>query len=108
MTILYPPPQIKSINLCLMGSEFQNFHTGFYGHYNNGFSLYPSTVKVKRKFQVMDVSRKLSIPNEKQLIQARRDFNSFSCKMDSFRFLFFISPLFYISSSTEKQHLISK
>lgn len=53
-----------------MGSEFQNLHTGFYGHYNNGFSLYPSTVKVKRKFQVMDVSRKLSIPNEKQLIQA--------------------------------------
>lgn len=62
----------------------------------------------KRKFQVMDVSRKLSIPNEKQLIQARRDFNSFSCKMDSFRLLFFISLLFYISSSTEKQHLISK
>lgn len=56
----------------------------------------------------MDVSRKLSIPNEKQLIQARRDFNFFSCKMDSFRLLFFISPLFYISSSTEKQHLISK
>lgn len=83
-----------------MGSEFQNLHTGFYGHYNNGFSLYPSTVKVKRKFQVMDVSRKLSIPNEKQLIQARRDFNSFSCKMDSFLFilislflLYFISPL---------------
>lgn len=42
-----------------MGSEFQNLHTGFYGHYNNGFSLYPSTVKVKRKFQVMDVSRKI-------------------------------------------------
>lgn len=80
-----------------MGSEFQNLHTGFYGHYNNGFSLYPSTVKVKRKFQVMDVSRKLSIPNEKQLIQARRDFNSFLLQNGQFSaFILYFSFILYL------------